>query len=192
MQDDEPGKHTNSFEELLERVEPRRKGLLWFYRIPTDDAADLFQDTFFSLLYSAHEINDPEAWLLGTLKRKCLMYWRKRRRSLYAAVDETLLEWLAAPMAPPQEREQLLADLESLIERLPPKCRKVLRLRFLLGYEPQEVAEKLGYSAASIGKITHRCLAALSHQMFLSQPAPRVRPGAGSAAGSGPAAALRR
>ena len=191
MQDHAPISITNSFEELLERVEPRLKGLLWFYRIPTDDAADLFQDTFFSLLYSAHEVNDPEAWLLGTLKRKCLMYWRKRRRSLYAAVDETLLEWLATPMAPPQEREQLLADLESLIERLPPKCRKVLRLRFLLGYEPQEVAEKLGYSSTSMGKITHRCLAALSHQMFLSQPANRGRHGAGARV-SGETDLLRR
>jgi RNA polymerase sigma factor (sigma-70 family) len=177
MQDNDPGKQANSFEELLERVEPRLKGLLHSYRIPTDDAGDLLQDTFISLIYSAHEVNDQEAWLLGTLKRKCLMYWRKRRRSLYAAVDETLLEWLAAPMAPPQEREQLLVDLESLIERLPPKCRKVLRLRFQLGYEPQEVAEKLGYNSTSIGKITHRCLAALSHQMFLSQPANRARPG---------------
>ncbi len=190
MQEKDPGKQAHSFEELLERVEPRLKGLLWSYRIPTDDAADLFQDTFFSLLYTAHEINDPEAWLLGTLKRKCLMYWRKRRRSLYNAVDETLLEWLATPLAPPQEREQLLADLESLIERLPPKCRKVLRLRFLIGFEPQEVAEQLGYSATSMGKITHRCLAALSHQMFLSRPSPRPR-GAAAAppAGSAP---LRR
>jgi RNA polymerase sigma-70 factor (ECF subfamily) len=191
MQDYAPNSVTNSFEELLERVGPRLKGLLWTYRIPTDDAEDLLQDTFFSLVYSTHQINDPEAWLIGTLKRQSLMYWRKRRRSLYAAVDETLLEWLATPMAPPQEREQLLADLESLIERLPPKCRKVLRLRFLFGYEPQEVAEKLGYSSTSIGKITHRCLAALSHQMFLAQPANRGQQGLGRKA-AGEADLLRR
>jgi RNA polymerase sigma-70 factor (ECF subfamily) len=191
MQDHAPKSFANSFEELWERAGPRLKGLLWSYRIPVDDAEDLLQDTFYSLVYSTHEINDPEAWLLGTLKRQCLMYWRKRRRSLYAAVDETLLEWLATPIAPPQEREQLLADLESLIERLPPKCRKVLRLRFQLGYEPQEVAEKLGYSSTSIGKITQRCLAALSHQMFLAQPANRGRQGLGGRADRG-ADLLRR
>ncbi len=183
MQDHSPESFTNWFNELRERVGLRLKRLLWTYRIPADDAEDLLQDTFMSLIHSAHEVNDPEAWLLGTLKRQCLMYWRKRRRSLYAAVDETLLEWLATPMAPPQEREQLVADLASLIQRLPPKCRKVLRLRFLLGYEPQEVAEKLGYSSTSIGKVTHRCLAALSHQMFLSQPVNRGRQGPGGRAG---------
>jgi RNA polymerase sigma factor (sigma-70 family) len=183
MQDHSPESNKNPFEELRERVEPRLKGLLWTYRIPIDDAEDLIQDTFYSLVFSTHVINDTEAWLVGTLKRKCLMYWRKQRRNLYAAVDETLLEWLATPMAPPQEREQLLADLASLIERLPPKCRKVLRMRFLFGYEPQEVAEKLGYSSTSIGKVTHRCLAALSHQMFLSQPANRGRQGLGGRAG---------
>jgi len=179
MQDQAPESIQNASRELVERVQPRLKNLLWHYRIPIDDAEDLIQDTFMSLVHSAHEVNDPEAWLIGTLKRQCLMYWRKRRRSLYDAVDETLLEWLATPMAPPQEREQMRADLASLIDRLPPKCRKVLRLRFLLGYEPQEVAEKLGYSSTSIGKVTHRCLAALSHQMFLSQPANRGRQGLG-------------
>ena len=149
-------------------MEPRLKGLLWFYRIPVDDAEDIIQDSLMSYVFTSSPVNDPEAWLVGSLKNHCLMYWRKRRRNVYAAVDAALLDWLAQPMQPPQERADLLADLERLIDRLRPRYRNVLRLRFLLGYEPHEVAEKLGYSPASIGKITNRGIAALSRQLFLA------------------------
>ena len=96
------------------------------------------------------------------------MYWRKHRRRIYSAVDSTLLEWLSEPIAPTQDRADLLSDLENLINRLPSHCRSLLRLRFRLGYEPLEVARKLGYQASSIGKITTRCLAALSRELLAS------------------------
>jgi DNA-directed RNA polymerase specialized sigma24 family protein len=74
--------------------------------------------------------------------------------------------WLLGTVASPQERRDLLADLDSLIAKLPPRCRSLLRLRFRLGYEPPEVAEKLGYQVSSIGKVTTRCLAALNRELL--------------------------
>ena len=142
------------------------KRLLSVFRIPAEDAEDLVQQTLLALLYQWEKVRDPECWVLGTLRRHCLMYWRKHRRRLYSAVDAAILEWLSRPVAPAQEHADLLHDLESLINRLPIRCRSVLRLRFRLGYEPPEVAEKLGYRASSMGKITARCLAALSRQML--------------------------
>lgn len=156
------------FDEFLKRVEPRLKRLLATYRIPSEDAEDVLQQTLLALLYQWERVRDPESWLLGTLKRHCLMYWRTHRRRIYSAVDSAILEWLSEPIAPSQEKADLLTDLESLIVRLPARCRSLLRLRFRLGYEPPEVAEKLGYRASSIGKITTRCLAALSRELFAS------------------------
>jgi DNA-directed RNA polymerase specialized sigma24 family protein len=100
------------------------------------------------------------------------MYWRSYRRRLYSAVDSTLLELLSQPMAPPQERSDLLYDLRHMIERLPPRCRSLLELRFQLGYEPAEVARRLGYRDSSIGKVTNRCLAALAREMMGSADGP--------------------
>jgi RNA polymerase sigma factor (sigma-70 family) len=155
-----------SFDDFLRKVEPRLKRVLALYRIPNEDAEDLLQQTLLVLLYQWERVRDPEAWLVGTLKRHCLMYWRTHRRRIYSAVDATILEWLSNPVEPPQERAELLCDLENLIGRLPSRCRSLLQLRFRLGYEPPEVAEKLGYRASSIGKITTRCLAALSKEML--------------------------
>jgi RNA polymerase sigma factor (sigma-70 family) len=164
----EPTENVTTFEDFLKAVEPRLKRLLALYHIPSEDAEDVLQQALLALLYQWERVRDPESWLFGTVRRHCLMYWRTHRRRIYSAVDSTLLELLSAPMAPSQERTDLICDLESLIERLPPRCRSVLRLRFRLGYEPIEVAQMLGYRESSIGKITTRCLAALSRELLAS------------------------
>lgn len=156
------------FDDFLKRVEPRLKRLLARYRIPAEDAEDVLQQTLLALLYQWERVRDPESWLLGTLRRHCLMYWRTHRRRIYSAVDAAILEWLSEPIAPSQEKTDLLCDLENLIGRLPSRCRLLLQLRFRFGYEPLEVARRLGYRASSIGKITTRCLAALSRELFAS------------------------
>ena len=161
----EPIETAESFEEFLKAVEPRLKRLLALYRIPSEDAEDVLQQALLALLYQWDRVRDPECWLFGTLRRHCLMYWRTHRRRIYSAVDSAILEWLSEPIAPSQERSDLLCDLENLIQRLPPRCRSVLRLRYRLGYEASEVAQRLGYSPMSMSKITARCLATLMRHL---------------------------
>ncbi len=151
--------------ELLAQIQPKLKAVLYRYRIPAEDAEDLLQQAFLSLVYQSETVQDPAAWLVGTLRNKCRVYWRSHRRRLYDAVDSTLLDWLADPTMPEQERQELSHDLNSLIARLTWRCRELLRLRYGLGYEPSEVASKLGYRPSSISKLTTRCLAALTRQM---------------------------
>jgi RNA polymerase sigma factor (sigma-70 family) len=163
---DETSDPPPSFDEFLKGMEPRLKRLLATYRIPAEDAEDVLQQTLLALLYQWERVRDPECWLLGTLKRHCLLYWRDSRRRIYSAVDSTVLEWMSEPVAPSQERADMICDLDNLLLRLPSRCRSILQLRFRLGYEPPEVARRLGYQASSIGKITTRCLAALSRELL--------------------------
>jgi RNA polymerase sigma factor (sigma-70 family) len=174
----EPTQNAESFEDFLTAMEPKLKRLLAVYRIPADDAEDVLQQALLALLYQWERVRDPESWLFGTVKRHCLMYWRTHKRRIYLAVDSTILEWLSEPIAPNQEKADLLCDLESMIHQLPPRCRSILRLRFRLGYEPPEVAKMLGYRESSIGKITTRCLAALSRELLASGLGPETPAGA--------------
>ena len=80
-------------------------------------------------------------------------------------MDTAILELLSEPVAAPQERAELLWDLNSLLEELPPRCRKLLQLRYGLGYDSAEVAEKMGYHPSSVRKVARRCMAALTYQM---------------------------
>lgn len=81
-------------------------------------------------------------------------------------MDTALLELLAEPEAPHQRQVALKKDLEKVLARIPSRCRNVLMLRYGLGYQSQEVAERLGYQASSIRKVTSRCIAALSRELL--------------------------
>ena len=79
------------------------------------------------------------------------------------------LEHFAEP--PPQKTAELHLDVNRAFARLPERCRTVLRLRYGLGYEPKEVADQLGYSRLSIGKVTNRCFKALVYAILEDQEA---------------------
>lgn len=166
MSHDNAASSWSSFDQFLAAMAPKMKRLLVANRIPPEDAEDVVQQTLVALIHHWDTIRDPECWLLATLRRHCSLYWRNQRRRLYSAVDTTILEWLSQPVAPPQERGDLIYDLRQLIGRLPPRCRSVLELRFLLGYEAQEVARRLGYRDSSMTQVTNRCLAALAREML--------------------------
>ena len=155
----------SSLEQFLKSVRPRMKTLFAHYQVPPQDTEDIVQQALLALLYQRQAIRDPEAWLMGTLRNKCLLYWRERRRKLYDAVDAAALELMAETMAPEQEGVDVRRDLEMAIERLPERCRALLSLRYSQGYEPPELAKRLGYSPTSISKTTNRCLAALTREL---------------------------
>lgn len=154
-------------DELLPRVRPRLKQVLARYRVPAHDAEDLIQEALMSTVQKWEQINDPEAWLLITLRNRCVVYWRKRRASLYNAVDATILELLSEPQAAPQEKADLRWDLNFLLQALPARCQKLLRLRYHLGYDSDEVACEMGYHPSSVRKVTRRCMSALLYQMSI-------------------------
>ena len=150
---------------LVPRVQPKLERILCYYQIPPQDAEDLVQDSVLTLLYKWEKIHSAEAWLLATLKRRCLMYWRSRRSRLTDAVDAAVLELLAGPGSPDQERSELSHDLERALGSLPSRCQNLLRLRYGFGYKPAEVADRLGSRASSIRKVASRCLAALNRHL---------------------------
>ena len=157
-----------SLEELLASLRRRLERILYRYQIPPEDSEDVLQEAVLTLIYKRKKIRDPEAWLVATLRNRCLMYWRSKRSRLYDSVDTTILELVARPGGTPQFQQEIQADLERAIAELPDRCRSLLRLRYGLGYKPAEVAERMGYQASSIRKITSRCLAALTRQLTAS------------------------
>jgi RNA polymerase sigma factor (sigma-70 family) len=152
--------------QLLLKVRPALERVLRHYAIPPEDAEDILQDAQLTLLYKWDKIQSPEAWLIGTLRKKCIVYWRKRRGRMCEAVDAAILDLLSKPQPPGQFRTDLCHDLERVIVKLPARCRSLLKLRYGLGYGPTEVAVKMGYQPSSIRKVTNRCLAALTRELI--------------------------
>ena len=152
--------------QLLLTVRPSLERVLRHYDIPPEDAEDILQDSQLTLLYKWDTIQSPEAWLVGTVRKKCIVYWRKRRGKVCEAVDSAILDLLSEPQRPFQPKTELSRDMGRVIVRLPERCQRLLRLRYGMGYGPSEVAEKMGYQPSSIRKITNRCLSALSRELM--------------------------
>lgn len=123
------------------------------------------QQCLLAFINKRGQIESPEAWLAGTMRNHCLMYWRRRRRRLYRAVDTAILEALAEPTPSEQLAIDFSHDMANVLSQIPPRCRQVLELRYGLGYQPIETAQRLGYRSSSIYKVLNRCLAALSRTL---------------------------
>lgn len=154
-----------TLEDFLFRVRPRIKALFGRFQIPLEDSEDLLQQTLLAFIYQRPVIRDTEPWLLGTLRKKCLLYLREKRRTLYETVDASVLELVARPVAPAQEAADLRRDLLAALGRLPSRCQALLSLRYTYGLDQAELARRMGYSPASISKVTARCLATLSRYL---------------------------
>jgi RNA polymerase sigma factor (sigma-70 family) len=163
-----PQSEEPALEEILARIEPKLKRILFRHRIPAQDADDLLQETLLIMVSKAGSIRNPEAWILATLANRCIIYWRRYRRRLWDQVDTAILELLADPEAPAQDQEELRIDLEGLLAELPDRCRSLLRLRYGLGCSATETADRMGYHKSSIRKVTHRCLATLTQRLLVA------------------------
>ncbi len=154
-----------ALEGMLERIRPGAIGMLRRYRIPEDDSEDILQEALLIFILRSPTVDEPEKWLLGTLRNRCLMYWRDRRRNSFLTVNSSLLEGAADPRLSLQERLSLLRDLKKLLARLPPRYQRVLEVRYLQGHTAAETARRLGYRESGIYKIIERGKTALAREM---------------------------
>jgi DNA-directed RNA polymerase specialized sigma24 family protein len=155
-----PPRSEPSLAEVLERVGPKLRRILFRYRIPARDADDILQETFLVLVSKQESVRNPEAWLQATLSNRCVLYWRRRRSRVWELVDRTILELLGDSGLPPDEDAAIRSDLESLISKLPDRCQALLRWRYGLITAPDGVEEP----GAADPEKTRRCLAALAQR----------------------------
>ncbi len=130
-------------EDLLRRIAPRLRAILARHRIPHPDGEDLLQDALVLLIRKGDTLRNPEAYLISTLQYRCLMFWRSHARRRQEATESATLEALAKPQPPAQEAAGLRHDLRRVLADLPPGRRRLIHLRYNLGYTVREVAAQL-------------------------------------------------
>ncbi len=154
--------------ELVDLVTP----LLWHtvraQRVGPDQAEDIIQTTWLSLVRHADRIQDPRAvlaWLIVTAKREA---WRVMKDSdRLQPLPETEELDATAEVREAGPEQVALASLEGRVlwrhvEALPERCRRLLRVvAFADRPDYAAVAEALGMPVGSIGPTRGRCLAKL-------------------------------
>jgi RNA polymerase sigma factor (sigma-70 family) len=156
-----------AWDALIEKYKRLIYGVLMRYRMPEEDAADIFQAVCVDLyteLGKLREVGALRGWLARVAANKCF-HWRRRGISrpeewldeqAHTAPAEADAAWLQTV-----EREQLV---QQGIGRLSARCQELVRMLFF--EDPprpyDEVARQLGLATGSIGFIRSRCLAKLS------------------------------
>jgi len=151
-----PADSPATIEELIRELKPKIRRLFANYRVPHTDAEDILQDALLATFLNWGEIRCKQGWLLVTLRHKCSVYWREKRYGRVQAVDPPTLDALAPSLPAPQERAEMHWDLERAVAGLDERHRKLLRLRYALGFSTIEIAARLGYEVASVRKLSCR------------------------------------
>jgi RNA polymerase sigma factor (sigma-70 family) len=162
----------SSWEALVDRYQrliytiPRRAGL------DQDQASEVFQDVFVTLLEKIDDINDPDrlhAWLVTAARRKTWRLLTKERslRGVELADEETDGEnGLAVIVDNNPLPDEVLLQLEEQHRvrtagtELDERCQKLLTMLYYEAEPPSyaEIAEAFGTSEGSIGPTRARCL----------------------------------
>jgi RNA polymerase sigma factor (sigma-70 family) len=150
-----------ALDSILARIRPYVRKILFFYRIPYQEAEDIVQDTVLIVLKNWPLAVSKEKYFLGTLHNRCIIFWRMRRRQRELGMELPELELAAGPQAPKQGKIESQLDLRKLTRSLSPQHKAALWLRFGIGMKAEEVAQCLGYSPSSVRKTIKRSIALL-------------------------------
>jgi RNA polymerase sigma factor (sigma-70 family) len=159
-------------EELFQRLRPRLKRVLTQYHIPPQDAEDILQETFTVAFQKWETVYNKEYWLLGTIRYRCILYWKRMRALREEALEAADLENLCETRRTTEERLELEQEFESITRPLRSHQRTALWLRYGVGLSTAEVAKALGYCPATMRKLLRRCLKRLQDLQGVDQPPP--------------------
>ena len=126
------------------------------FGISPSDARCLMHDVFLAYMTTDATIRDPRAWLVGAICNASRVYLRRSRR--FDQLEET-----TAPDFESGIINQIV--LAEALATLRPRCRDVLRLRYLIGASIEEVADHLHTSVSYAYNVIHRCLGRANEAM---------------------------
>ncbi|MGN9095660.1 RNA polymerase sigma factor [Flintibacter porci] len=130
-----------------------RENQTYFYRLAyqyvgdRDLAMDLVQDAVVKALQHWESLREPEAvrsWFYRILVQECMSFLRQNRRVIYLAEPPEQIQ---------SSQESALEDREALqqaIDRLSPKLKTVVLLRFYEEMQLSEIAEITGTNLSTV------------------------------------------
>lgn len=105
------------------------------------------------------ERGEPRAWLFGIARNAALDELRRRGRQAELAVEPAELHSLGAEEG--AERSERRLAVSAALERLAPRERELIALKFFAGLGNAEIAQVLGVSESNAGTKLHRAMTKL-------------------------------
>jgi RNA polymerase sigma factor (sigma-70 family) len=141
------------------------------YRLPPQEAADVFQSTCMELLERLSELREPRAlpkWLMQVAHHQCYRVKRQQQRLVSRDAEPDLpvpeTPAIAETLVQQTQEEQMLREA---MGSLTPQCRRLVELLFF-ETPPRpytEVAADLGLAIGSIGFTRQKCIERLRRNL---------------------------
>lgn len=141
-----------AFKFLFDQYYPPLIAFMYSYTNDRDSAEEITQKTFFMLWQKKEklEIHTSIKGYLFTMARNNFLQTQKQRKKQNLLLEELKYKAIQEEMDRDEEaQEKKIRQLKSIIEELPPRCKKVLLLK-QKGLKYREIAEKLNISIKSV------------------------------------------
>jgi RNA polymerase sigma-70 factor (ECF subfamily) len=160
---------------LVELFHALESPLLGFaYQMVKDEqlAQDIVQEAFMRLQTHYHEVEQPKAWLYTTVRRMAIDQLRKRRKVVPFAAggaddDHSEMDPVDAAPTPDEQADhhERTGLLRVCIERLAPRERTLVQLKFVEELSYKEIAAKMGMTVGHVGYQLHHALKSLELEL---------------------------
>lgn len=143
----------NKFKALFTSLYPRLCLFANAYVKDMELCKDLVQEVFVKMWEKQHLItnqNTVKAYLYTSVKNKCLDYLKSKKRKVevHTSMEELVLETEGFFMEEMAQTE-IIAQLKIAIDKLPNKCRNVLKFS-MHQYSNKEISEELSISVSNV------------------------------------------
>ena len=154
--------HTLHVQQLFVQHQGAIKGFILSLRPDFAEAQDILQETFLTVTRKSVEFQAGSnfvAWSFSIARFKVLESARAHRRE--TELSEEVLDALAAEAPPQEASEEHLFALRACLDRLAPRAREVVRLRYHEEQPPGAIAARLAWGVNAVHVALARARVAL-------------------------------
>jgi RNA polymerase sigma factor (sigma-70 family) len=155
----------DAWEQVMEKYQRLIYSIPLNFGLGSDDAADIFQQTFISLIEHLERLRPDSnlgAWLATVARRHALHRLRKRKRERLGTdgdIGESE-EYQASTTADASLHFEQVQIIDEGLNQIGRRCRDLLLALYFDSRQPsyEEIAERLNIALGSIGPTRGRCL----------------------------------
>ncbi len=135
-----------------------------------ETAEDVVQDAFLQLHSRFDQVREPRRWMYRTVHNLALNQLRRSDRMV--PLDSTCQESrMGEPTDPQPLPNEQIARWEGVglvrlgLERMEPRSREVVHLKFREGLSYREISERTGLTVSNVGYLLHHALKSLAIEL---------------------------
>ncbi|MFT3704278.1 MAG: sigma-70 family RNA polymerase sigma factor [Agriterribacter sp.] len=122
-----------------------------------EDLKDIINQMFLDMIDQGIQVNsiiNPKAYLSTTFRRKLIDIVRSNNRKKEAQdflmQEEEYESGTDEIIEQEQQKREMVKKIKAIYDKLPPRCKKVIFLKFYEGLTTDQIAEKTGLSSRSV------------------------------------------